>query len=745
MRLRFEKLPIAERLRSYGDLSRELRLHGEPYAGLQLELRIEQGRAALQAGEHQRAVEIFGGLHQERPEAYTTALLLARAYYLLGQREQARRVGADALRVTPQASEAALAFAVLHSHFGEKGWCKEAIGAIADRASQLEAKFHLLSGNLSRDEALQLDSELVAVAEPSARVYDVRAYLSTYDLQDPLRGAAIAEEGLQKFPRDGGLHDTLGWCLFYAGDFQQATAAFERVIALEPFRSRTHNGIGFAQYRLGNLERSEAAFTEALRLYPRLTFPYYGRGKVRYIRGDLPAAVDDFAQCLLLAPGHSAVARCLGQVLGGGGENLLEPYWNDLRRSFSRALSRQVKYPRLLGLLALSELHASPPDPSAALAHSEEAAAAHGYRDPWLLDCLAQAQQATGDARGTLGTLERAVEWVDVYPVLGRRLAAYRQAPGGAFLTCRSLDDAAADARAAGTAAVRSFLLQARSTLRSRGDVPLLRYLDSDQALASGDTLGALRLLEQAVTSEGGDDEAAIARYAELLGSSGRRDEALDLLEERILPQSVSPGRWASWLRIAAAEPPLPWSALLEREILNDGSRNASNLSLAGDVRWVLEELAGAGALRLNCAGEDHTDALGLRWGADRFFCAGEGVGTGRPFNCAPANVRDPAIYSDQRWSHAPFGYRIPVPPGRYELALHFFEIWGQPGGQRFDVILNGSPLLEGHAARSPERPRDAEVVRIPISAPEGLVSLLFVLKEGYVSVAGIELRWLGR
>jgi tetratricopeptide (TPR) repeat protein len=745
MRLRSEELPIGERLRGYDELARRFLRQGEPYAGLRLELRIEQGRTALQAGDHLRAVEVFASLHAERPEAYTAALLLARAYYQLGENGQAKRLSDDALRTSERPSEAAAAFSVLHARYGEKGWARETLGAIQDRFLQVRGQVAYFGSNMSREELLALDAELAAALAKGPEVYELRCDLSWNNLDDPHRGVAIAEEGLRLFPRAGGLYEGLGWSLFYSCEFERSIAAFDRGFLVEPSHSRPENGVGFAQYRLGNLEAAEAAFTESLRIYPRLTFPYFGRGKARWLRGDLRGAVDDFVRCLLLAPGHSRAAYCLAQVLGDGGEDLMAPHWAPMEKSLSRALSRQVKYPLLLGLLALCELHVSPSAAPAALDHAEAAVESAEGPAPWIRDCLAQAQQAIGDPRSALMTLEAAREWSEVAPEIPRRLDAFRRSPSGRLLTCSSLDTFLEEANALDPSEKLKLVTQARSSLGERGEASLLSYLESRLALLEGNRERSLALLERAVGPGQMADETAVAKLADLRSEFGRRDEALGLLENRVLAHSASPERWAGWLRIAGEEPALPLGSLLEREVLKAPTTGRRAPSLAGDVRWVLEELAGTGSLRINCGGEEETDRLGQRWGADRFFCSGEGQWETQVFACDASNVVDSTIYRTQRWGHARFGYRIPVPPGRYELTLHFYEVWGKPGGQRFDVTLNGRVLLEGQVVRSPERPHDARVERFEVEASEGILSLVFVPRENYVSVAGIELKAMGR
>ena len=92
-------------------------------------------------------------------------------------------------------------------------------------------------------------------------------------------------------------------------------------------------------------------------------------------------------------------------------------------------------------------------------------------------------------------------------------------------------------------------------------------------------------------------------------------------------------------------------------------------------------------------------------WGKDRFSLGG---------NVPPRTQQDirgtddDALYQTERWYPAhqpgPRGYRIPLPPGSYRVALHFAETHFRETGKRsFDVILEGETFLEAYAPRIDE------------------------------------------
>jgi hypothetical protein len=84
-------------------------------------------------------------------------------------------------------------------------------------------------------------------------------------------------------------------------------------------------------------------------------------------------------------------------------------------------------------------------------------------------------------------------------------------------------------------------------------------------------------------------------------------------------------------------------------------------------------------------------------WAADRYVKGGNLVMRSDPVG----GDLDSNLFSGERYGR--FSYKIPVPSGRYRLTLYFAETWfgrnsmggGGIGSRRFDVELNGAPLLK--------------------------------------------------
>ncbi len=117
-----------------------------------------------------------------------------------------------------------------------------------------------------------------------------------------------------------------------------------------------------------------------------------------------------------------------------------------------------------------------------------------------------------------------------------------------------------------------------------------------------------------------------------------------------------------------------------------------------------------ATAIRINAGGPAHTvvepyfpenDAFTYpteTFGADAFFTGGSLTTLAEEFDNQVVNVFDPKLYFTERWG--PCSYNIPVPQGRYQVVLHFAEIYfgfrtgGGIGSRKFNVNLEGTRRL---------------------------------------------------
>jgi hypothetical protein len=109
----------------------------------------------------------------------------------------------------------------------------------------------------------------------------------------------------------------------------------------------------------------------------------------------------------------------------------------------------------------------------------------------------------------------------------------------------------------------------------------------------------------------------------------------------------------------------------------------------------------------------DYTDRLGRIWLSDRYFQGGYVFESG---DHPVLGTHEPRIYQSRR--EGTFGYDIPLPPGVYELRLHFAEtLFGENnaagGGEAsrvFNVSINGREALHEFDVLSEAGPSTADV-----------------------------------
>ncbi len=134
----------------------------------------------------------------------------------------------------------------------------------------------------------------------------------------------------------------------------------------------------------------------------------------------------------------------------------------------------------------------------------------------------------------------------------------------------------------------------------------------------------------------------------------------------------------------------------------------------------------------------------GERYGSDMYFDGGTAVGINPP-DTAPANriaVRadDPTLFDSSREGN--FAYRIPLPAGKYRIALHFEESAATAPGQRlFDVTVNGQSQLSNFDVYQAAGGRLIGVERIVEGIAEnGAIELGFHGRGGNATISAISI-----
>lgn len=104
-------------------------------------------------------------------------------------------------------------------------------------------------------------------------------------------------------------------------------------------------------------------------------------------------------------------------------------------------------------------------------------------------------------------------------------------------------------------------------------------------------------------------------------------------------------------------------------------------------------------APRVNAGGSAYTDGAGNLWAADQSYSASNlwGYTAGSTFSTTNpiANTNDDVLYQSERFGN--LGYKFDLPNGRYNVTLHFAEIYSGTSGpnQRiFNVSIEGAQVL---------------------------------------------------
>lgn len=120
----------------------------------------------------------------------------------------------------------------------------------------------------------------------------------------------------------------------------------------------------------------------------------------------------------------------------------------------------------------------------------------------------------------------------------------------------------------------------------------------------------------------------------------------------------------------------------------------AGNQSAYSDVVTVNTLPSVFSTIRINAGGGAYTDSSGHLWSADTGFNSG----TLYSANCTISGTNDPSLFTVGRFdsSSAPptLQYDFQVPNGTYQVNLYFAEPGIQPGGRKFNVVVQGATVF---------------------------------------------------
>ena len=147
--------------------------------------------------------------------------------------------------------------------------------------------------------------------------------LSLVSVGQPERGVEFLEQA-GRLSTNEAVGNDLAMVYRGMGRLNEAVAALENALSLNPGFPPTHNNLGRIRAEMGDIAGAEEAFSQAIRVQPDFTGPYTNLANVLAARGNLQRAQTilerAITQALPADPGLANVRSLLGDVMAARGE-----------------------------------------------------------------------------------------------------------------------------------------------------------------------------------------------------------------------------------------------------------------------------------------------------------------------------------------------------------------------------------------------------------------------------------------
>ena len=182
--------------------------------------------------------------------------------------------------------------------------------------------------------------------------------------------------------------------------------------------------------------------------------------------------------------------------------------------------------------------------------------------------------------------------------------------------------------------------------------------------------------------------------------------------------------------------------------LVTDGQLTIDFVTITGNAKVSAIGISSSYTQRLVAGGGAYTDTGGNLWSADRAYSPGSwGHVGGNSYRTTDpiGNTQDDPLYQSERYGN--FSYQFDVPDGRYDVTLHFAEIFfSAPAGQRrFDVYIEGALVLDNYDVYAGAGHDVAVALTFPdILVTDGQLTIDFVTITGNAKVSAIDIQSAG-
>jgi superkiller protein 3 len=284
------------------------------------------------------ALDYFAAAERLLPESPAFHVSHGNALFQLGELDRALAQYERALEIDPSSTHALYGLGQVELARGETTAALEHLRTAADLAPHhgevqgLLAQVHHRLGNAEDARLAELRArafpEATRAPDPVTEAMEAEAATSR-SFTD--RGLALTRQGrfdeaeaafrrvLEIRPGNALDHVNLGGALARQGKLDEAVAAYREAVALDPREPSARNNFGMALADLGRLEEGAAELEEAIRLEPSYAEAEHNLGLVRYRQGRVDEALEHYAGALELEPGFADAHVQTGTALAAQG------------------------------------------------------------------------------------------------------------------------------------------------------------------------------------------------------------------------------------------------------------------------------------------------------------------------------------------------------------------------------------------------------------------------------------------
>jgi tetratricopeptide (TPR) repeat protein len=149
---------------------------------------------------------------------------------------------------------------------------------------------------------------------------------------------AAYQQAITLDPKDAYPHNGLGIVYRALGRYDEAIAAYQQAITLDPKDAYPHNGLGIVYRALGRYDEAIAAYQQAITLDPKDAYPHNGLGIVYSDQGRYDEAIAAYQQAITLDPKDAYPHNGLGIVYSDQGR------YDEAIAAYQQAITLDPKY-----------------------------------------------------------------------------------------------------------------------------------------------------------------------------------------------------------------------------------------------------------------------------------------------------------------------------------------------------------------------------------------------------------------